>query len=325
MVIKNCIKTAISITIGLLVVSAPALGKSIAIPDSNSFPEGVTVTSDGTFFMGSLKEGSIARALPGKDTAEIFIKAGSHGLVSVVGVYADELSNTLWACNADVGHLGYGVASRMGKGKPSIKAFDLSNGDFKASYDLPNGGFCNDLTTDASGNLYASDSWAPRILTLPKNGSKLSVFAKDDRFGTDIWQLNGLDVDHKNNVLYVLNQAKAQLWAIPINSDHTSGRAKLVKLDKALSNPDGLRMIAPDLLGVSEGGRGGMSTIKMNPVSWSGAVTQISEGLNGPATFAFHNGSAWVAETQGGAFWCAPSDCGEPNLPFRLVEVPLNL
>ena len=63
----------------------------------------------------------------------------------------------------------------------------------------------------------------------------------------------------------------------------------------------------------------------MNRADWSGAVTQVSEGLNGPATFAFHNGSAWVAETQGGGFWCAPADCPEPNLPFRLVEVQLNL
>lgn len=325
MIVKNVIKTAVSLTVGLLVATAPVFGKTISIPDSNSFPEGVTVTSDGTFFMGSLKEGAIARSLPGSDTAEIFVKAGAHGLVSVVGVYAEESSNTLWACNADVGHLGYGVATRMGEGKPSIKAFDLTSGSFKGSYDLPDGGFCNDLTADASGNLYASDSWSPRILILPKGDTKLSIFAEDDRLGTEIWQLNGLDVDRKNNILYVLNQAKAQLWAIPINADHTSGLAKLVSLDKALSKPDGLRLIAPDTLGVVEGGRGGMSVIKMDRANWGGTVTHVSDGLNGPATFAYHNGSAWVAETQGGSFWCAPDSCSDPVAPFRLVEVPLNL
>ena len=39
----------------------------IIIPGDRYFPEGVTVTSDGTFFVGSLFEGCIMRALAGAD------------------------------------------------------------------------------------------------------------------------------------------------------------------------------------------------------------------------------------------------------------------
>src|SRR6187431_1952477 len=40
-------------------------------------------------------------------------------------------------------------------------------------------GFCNDMTMDAEGNLYATDSWYPRILRLPAGGDALEQWAVD--------------------------------------------------------------------------------------------------------------------------------------------------
>ena len=66
--------------------------------------QGRHATSDGTFFAGSMEEGSIMRAQPGATQFEPFIKAGANGLVSVLGLYADEAHNRLWACSADAGN-----------------------------------------------------------------------------------------------------------------------------------------------------------------------------------------------------------------------------
>ena len=73
----------------------------ILIPGDRYFPEHVTATADGTFFVGSLNEGCIMRAQPGADRMEPFIESGTNGLVSVLGLYVDEANNTLWACSAD--------------------------------------------------------------------------------------------------------------------------------------------------------------------------------------------------------------------------------
>ena len=42
-------------------------------------------------------------------------------------------------------------------------------------------GFCNDMTIDADGNLYATDSWYPRILRLPAGGRRARRVARQRR------------------------------------------------------------------------------------------------------------------------------------------------
>ncbi|MBK8286590.1 MAG: hypothetical protein IPK97_17955 [Ahniella sp.] len=76
----------------------------MSIPGDRYFPEGITVTSDGTFFVGSLFEGCIMRARAGTNSMEPFIESGANGLVSVLGLWADEARQTLWACSSDAGN-----------------------------------------------------------------------------------------------------------------------------------------------------------------------------------------------------------------------------
>src|SRR5690554_5747212 len=77
---------------------------AIHIPGDRYFPEGVTVDSAGTFFVGSLFEGCIMRAPAGSFQMEPFIESGSNGLISVLGLWADDDRNTLWACSSDAGN-----------------------------------------------------------------------------------------------------------------------------------------------------------------------------------------------------------------------------
>jgi hypothetical protein len=58
----------------------------------------------------------------------------------------------------------------------------------------------------------------------------------------------------------------------------------------------------------------------------TGRVRVINTGLDGIATFAMRNGSAWLVENQGDHFWGPTGPNGpDANKPFRLVEVPLGL
>ena len=127
-------------------VATGKTGRAINMTPARFFPEGTTVDKTGTFYMGSMYEGSIYKAAAGAKEAEPFIKAGENGLVSVLGLYADDATNTLWACSSDAGN-----GKLTGTAPVAVKAFDLQTGAAKGSYDFPGGGFCNDLTDRRGG------------------------------------------------------------------------------------------------------------------------------------------------------------------------------
>jgi sugar lactone lactonase YvrE len=289
----------------------------ITIPGDCYFPEGVTVTPDGTFFVGSLFEGCIMRTQAGTDSMEPFIESGANGLVSVLGLWADETRSTLWACSSDAGN-----GRLTGRAPVGVKAFDLQTGAARGSYDFPGGGFANDLTLDAQGNLYVTDSWTPRILRLSAGGAELVEWINDPQLGVEQWSLNGIDFDRSSNVIYTVNQRAGLLFRIAIELDGSAGAVTLIQTSQELRRPDGLKVISPNTLATAEGGAGGMSII--NVEGDTARVRRIPASLDGVTTFAFYQGSAWVVEGQSDHFW-DPVNAG-PNAdpPFRIVEVPLD-
>ena len=289
----------------------------ITIPGDCYFPEGVTVSSDGAFYAGSLFEGRIMRAAPGATRMEPFIEPGANGLVSVLGLWADDARSTLWACSSDAGN-----GRLAGTAPVGVKAFDLLTGAPKGSYDLPGGGFANDLTLDKDGNLYVTDSWAPRILRLPAGGPALAEWINDPQLGTEQWSLNGIDYDPDNNVIYTVNQRAGWLFRILVEPDGSAGEATFIETSLELRRPDGLKVIGPDTLATAEGGAGGMAVLTVN--GDSAQVRRVPAGLDGVTTFAVYQGSAWAVEGQSDHFW-DPANAG-PNAdpPFRIVKVSLD-
>jgi hypothetical protein len=73
---------------------AGAQAAPAGVPDK-SFPESVTSTKDGTLYAGSFNLGGVVKVAPG-GKAEQFIKPGAGGSRSVLGVLADEKSQTLY-------------------------------------------------------------------------------------------------------------------------------------------------------------------------------------------------------------------------------------
>jgi len=289
----------------------------INIPGDRYFPEGITVTSDGTFFAGSLFEGCIMKAQAGTAWMEPFVGPGANGLVSVLGLWADEERNMLWACSSDAGN-----GRLTGSAPVGVRAFDLQTGAAKGSFDFPGGGFANDLTFDAQGSLYVTDSWTPRILRLRAGSLALEEWIRDPQLGVEQWSLNGIDFDRSSNVIYTVNQRAGQLFRIAIEPDGSAGAVTLIQTSQELRRPDGLKVIGPNTLATAEGGAGGMAVITLE--GDTAQVRRVPAGLDGATTFAFYRGSAWVVEGQTDHFW-DPANAG-PNAdpPFRIVEVPLD-
>jgi sugar lactone lactonase YvrE len=298
------------------------------------FSEGVTVDADGNFYVGSMNLGLIHRVAADGTMTESFIEPDSENeLVSVIGLYADSANDILYACSSDAGN-----SQQAGDAQAAIKAFSLSDGDFLGSFEwpvydhpwvdlqdsgVPNGvnGFCNDMTMDADGNLYATDSWYPRILRLPAGGDTLEEWLVDpDTFPSeDPWHLNGIDIDRASNTLYVVENHPGAIYAVPILGNGSAGNAREITTQRPVYMPDGLKVIDDDLLLIAEGQTGGVATVEIT--GNSGYVRRISTGLDGIATFAMLDGNAWLVENQGDHFWGGD---GMETKPFRLVEIPLN-
>jgi len=296
------------------------------------FPEGVAVDRNGNFYMGSMDLGLIYKGTADNPTAVPFIPAGSNGLVSVLGIYADDPTNTLWVCSSDAGN-----GSRTGTAPVALKAFNLTTGEAKSSYAWPAppttmipgttvNGFCNDLTVDADGNVYATDSWYPRIVRLKKGATALDTWVNDATLGSGQWHLNGIDVDQSSGNLFVLDQGSdaqsGKLFRIPITGTGAAGTITQIQFSAPLKHPDGLKVIAPNLFAMGEAA-GAVSTIKVT--NNSGVVTNVISGLRSASTLALYQASAWVLENQGDHFW-DPTNAG-PNAypPFRLMEIPLTV
>ena len=313
-------------------------GRTIAVNPARFFPEGVAVDKDGNFYIGSMELGSIHIAKAGDVASKPFIEPDDENeLVSVIGLLVDDATNTLYACSSDADN-----SPRAGKAQAAIKAFSLPGGELLASYtwpkfsgtkwttEVPSGvnGFCNDMTMDADGNLYATDSWYPRILRLPAGGSALEEWLVDDVFHpTDSpWHLNGIDIDQSNNKLYVVENHPGTLFVVPITPNGEPGTPAEVQVSpRALLSPDGLKVAAPNLLITAEGGNdgGGVSVLRVN--EQSARVEEVVKGLNQVATLALREASAWVVENQGDHFWGPVANGPDADPPFRLVEVPLEV
>jgi sugar lactone lactonase YvrE len=143
----------------------------ITLPGTRVFPESITSTSDGTLIVGSLGHGNVMRIAPGTTTAAEWIKPGTAGLNSILGVFADEKNKLLWVCSNKLGPAGEATA---------VKTFDLKTGAPKNSFVLPGDGtLCNDIAVGADRTAYVTDTRQGSVLMLKPGATSLEIAAKD--------------------------------------------------------------------------------------------------------------------------------------------------
>lgn len=212
----------------------------VTINDTVVGPENLTSSTDGTVYFGSMAKGTIYRAEPGAGRAEPWILASTTGLTNVLGVLADDQSNTLWVCQNSTG--GRGGAPVVGQ--TALRSFDLKTGAAKGTYAFPpNAGVCNDIALSADGAAYVSESFRGRIHRLKPGTSALEVWVSD----TALAVVDGLAF-LADGSLYVNVFTTGKLFRIPVNADGSAGTIVPIETSMPLGRPDGLRSAGPRTL-----------------------------------------------------------------------------
>ena len=297
---------------------------SLTVPGDSFFPESIAAAADGTLFVGSVVTGEIVRFRPGSTTAETFVPAGVNA--GTVGVFADTRRGVLWACAVDLTF----------QTPTALRAFDLRTGALRANYQLPDRGVCTDIAL-AHGDVYITDTTDPtaatrlpgRILrlTTPQpgqaDGGALTIWSADPLFTRPApsppsfpleFQINGIAFDGIST-LYTTNLSTGELLRVPIVRDGLPAPATVIDLDRDLVAPDGIRMLDPERLLVTEL-VGRLTLVNVH----TGTTAVVSDSLDQPTSVVRVRDSVWVSEGQ-----TLRLVSGQPpNLPFKLrrLSVP---
>lgn len=225
--------------------------------------------------------------------------------MTVVGVRVSADGRLLYACSSDPG-----FGKLTGSAKPAITAFRIADGTPAGRFELPGGGFCNDLTELGDGTILATDSLKPRIYAV-SNGA-IRVWLEDTRFEGEGFNLNGIAA------------VSGAVYRITVNPDGSAGEVSEVTLSRMLKSPDGLSAVSSTELIVVEGGGlhagalGGLARIRLD--RHAGDVEVIADGLKVPTTAALWNGSAYVVEGQLDTLF--DKTAGPPEA-FRVRAIPV--
>ncbi len=203
------------LTIGILsLISAVTYGQNIPIHVQSLYPEGTAYSKkQDVFFISSIQSGQIGK-LDRKGNYSAF--TNDPELVATVGIRADENNNTLYVTNVDNSvavNSNPATAFKMSE----LIGYDLKTGARKFKIDLAKlnpgqANFINDMTLDAEGNLYVTNSFSPLIFKIDKN-HKASIFAQNEEWKGEGFNLNGI-VYHPNGYLIVAQSRTGVLYKI---------------------------------------------------------------------------------------------------------------
>lgn len=298
--------------------------ETVVVPFPNDFAESITALSDGTLIFSSFAGGRISRAAPGATKASEWIKQGTSGLLSVLGVLADEASNTLYACSVDAS--GFGVEVPTGTKPGALKTFDLTSGTPKASYDMPASTIegqpplCNDIVVASDGTAYISDTLSGRILRLKKGATALETWATDPRWNVKGPQLDGIAILADGN-LYVNIFEGDGLYRVEITSDGSAGKITKLATSRKLFHSDGLRRFGANSLIMVEGETVG--TLDLITISGDSAkVETIKDGFEGPVSLVQVGDVAYVLDDPL-KYLLNPEFNKKPGPPIRAIPVKL--
>jgi streptogramin lyase len=318
------VRTAV-FALSLLCLPAPVLAaEAVVVPFPHDFAESITATSDGTLIFSSFAGGRISHAKAGTTEATEWIKPGTNGLLSVLGVLADEGSNTLYACSVDAS--GFGVEVPTGTKPGALKTFDLKTGAAKASYDMPAGTIagqtplCNDMVVAGDGTVYITDTLSGRILRLKKGGSALETWATDPRWNVKGPQLDGIAILADGHIYTNIFEGDG-LYRIEIKPDGSAGTVTKLETSRKLYHSDGLRRFGPNSLIMVEGETVG--TIDLITVSGNSAkVETLQGGFDGPVSLVQVGDVAYVLDCPL-RYLFNPEFNKKPGPPIRAIPVKL--
>jgi sugar lactone lactonase YvrE len=282
-------------------------------------PESITAASDDTLYVTSIGDGSVVKVSPDRLTITTFLPAETAQPMGKTGMLIDEANDAFWTCAVGTD---FATASEL-------RQYRLSDGTLQQTLPMATShayGFCNDLALDASGNLYVTDSFVG-IQRLPAGGSALEDWSTDPVFQPlypGDFAIDGIAVDGDD--VYVNNLEQGTLIRVPIDAYGAAG-APVVIAGVTMSAPDGMRLLAPATLIVTEGGGFGgsdaVTKVVVDPGTDTGVRTVLSTRIDRPSAVVVSQGDAWVTEGQIARVFGLDVDGSPPQLPFLVRRVEL--
>ena len=314
-------------------LAAHAQAPTVLPLPSDWYPESIAAGPDGSLYVGSWRQGAVARVRPGEAQAAVLVAPASQGLSNAQGVLVDAARGALWVCSGDIG---FAVVPAT---PSALKRYDLATGAPRGSVELPDGGYCNDLALDARGGLYVTDSRHPRVLRLAADATALEVWKEDPQLGTAAVftdshgayvGLNGIAVDDAGDVIVSLVAAAPALLRIAV--DRTGGAGPVTRLvaPRELKNVDALRALPGGRLVLFEsnafgaGSYGGQITLAR--VDGARLVLRtLVAGLNDPSSGVVAGDRIWFIESKYGLLTHRQAGDGPVpvGVPFDLQSVAL--
>ncbi|HZV65628.1 MAG TPA: hypothetical protein VFG03_12060 [Telluria sp.] len=269
---------------GLVRAATPPVATAALPPDW--YPESVAAGPDGSLYIGSWRQGAVARLRPGASEAEVLVKPGANGLANAQGVLVDARRQLLWVCSGSMGF------TTVPMTPSALKSYDLVSGAPRGDYPMPDAGYCNDLAQDKSGVLYVSDSLHPRVLRLLPGSIGLAVWKEDPALSTgDPYFLNGIAIDADGHLYISAVAAVDYLYRIDIGRGGKAGPVQRIKAPRVMKNVDAIRIAGPGRLVLFEsnafgndGPYGGAVSIAQVDGRGMRSLTQLVRGLNDPSS-----------------------------------------
>ena len=310
---------ASSCAIAALITAGPARAADVVVPGTTDFPESMTASADGTLFFSSFGNGRVWRAKPGETQASEFIKSGSNGLSSALGVLAVDKSNTLYVCSDDFSAAGIKIP---GGTATSLKLFDLKTGEAKGSIPTPGSPtLCNDIVVANDGTAYVSDSFSGQILRLKPGANAFEVWTQDPRWKVEgKAQLDGIAM-LADGAIYTNIFEGDGLYRIPVNADGSAGAITKIQTSRPLYHSDGLRAFGPNKLIMVEGEtKGNLDLITVD--GDNAKIETIKDGFDGPVSLVQVGDQIYVLDVPLRYLLGPEAQAKKPPPPFKASTVP---
>jgi sugar lactone lactonase YvrE len=286
----------------------PQLPKIYALPGDALFPEGMGYDRQtGSFYTGSVSDGTIVRGDIRNPQATVFSPAGADGRTSALGMRTDR--SRLYVAGGSSG---------------TVWVYNKWNASFigKASNGLPAAGtLLNDLAVTRSG-VFVTDSLSPTLWRLvPGPGGALTLEKWLDFTGTAFHYTTGYNADGiaatpdgRFLIVGALNTGK--LYRIEIATK------AVVEVDTGgadLTNADGIELVDHDLY-VARNSNNQIVKLELGDDWASGAVDTVTTSPRFDFTVALAavGDRLLVLNSQ---FEHLGAGAGAPTLPFTVVSI----
>ena len=289
----------------LAALAAPACAAptDVTVDVPMAFPESLTSTADGTLYIGSMNLGAVYRVPPGEKTAKPWISKEAGNFGRVLGVLAN--AGTLWVCDNN-GNNAY------------LKTFSLKTAALMKTYELPGGGFCNDIALKGK-DAYLTDTKGGRVLKLAAGSDALNVWYTNDKSDTSldglVWQ---------GDALYTNTYNGNHLIRIAMNPDGSAGKGVNLTTSTDIYQPDGMRLSSDGKILMVEGrGKDGNGRLEEVTVSGdSAAIRVIKGGYMLPTALTVVGNTAYVLEAKLN-YQRDPALKDKDPGPFKAYAVPV--